>query len=173
MADPIDPAMAGGRPGTRSQLGLGLAIAAIVILADQLTKHWLVETMRQSGGRPIELTDFFAIVEVMNRGVSFGMFNSGDATLNGIVFSLVAAAIVAALLVWLRRVNEWLLALGLVIGGAIGNVADRVRLGAVVDFLDFHLGAWHFPAFNAADSAICVGVALMLIDGLLVRREKA
>jgi signal peptidase II len=62
-------------------------------------------------------------------------------------------------------------AIGLIIGGAIGNVIDRIRLGAVVDFLDFHIGTWHWPAFNVADSAICIGVAVMLLDGLLLRRE--
>jgi len=77
------------------------------------------------------------------------------------------------LIYWLSRVGSPLLAtaIGLIIGGAIGNVVDRVRLGAVVDFLDFHVGRWHWPAFNVADSAICVGVAVMLLDGLLLRRE--
>jgi len=89
------------------------------------------------------------------------------------LFSLVAAAIVAVLIYWLSRVESWLLAvaIGLVIGGAVGNVIDRLRFGAVVDFLDFHVGSWHWPAFNVADSAICVGVAVMLLDGLLLRRE--
>src|SRR6516162_8866871 len=74
---------------------------------------------------------------------------------------------------WLSRVESPLLAvaIGLVIGGAIGNVIDRICFGAVVDFLDFHVGSWHWPAFNVADSAICVGVAVMLLDGLLLRRE--
>jgi signal peptidase II len=79
---------------------------------------------------------------------------------------------VIALAVWLFRVRSALLAIaiGLVIGGAIGNVVDRLRLGAVVDFLYFHAGAWYWPAFNLADSAICLGVAAMLLDGLLLRR---
>src|SRR5260221_12834731 len=90
----------------------------------------------------------------------------------GIVFSLLAAVIVAILLVWLWRAPGTLLpaAIGLVVGGAIGNVIDRLRLGSVVDFLDFHLGGWHWPAFNLADAAICIGVGLMIIDGLLGRR---
>ena len=81
--------------------------------------------------------------------------------------------IVAGLVYWLRRVTSPLLAvaIGLIIGGAVGNVVDRIRLGAVVDFLDFHIGSWHWPAFNLADSAICVGVAAMLLDGLLLHRE--
>jgi signal peptidase II len=77
------------------------------------------------------------------------------------------------LIYWLSRVSSPFLAvaIGLIIGGAMGNVIDRLRLGAVVDFLDFHLGAAHWPAFNLADSAICIGVAAMLLDGLLLRRE--
>ena len=74
---------------------------------------------------------------------------------------------------WLSRVSSPLLAIaiGLIVGGAVGNVVDRIRHGAVVDFLDFHIGYWHWPAFNLADSAICLGVAMMLLDGLLLHRE--
>jgi signal peptidase II len=98
--------------------------------------------------------------------------NEGGA-LNALVLSVVAVAIVVVLLFWLSRVVSPLLAvaIGLIIGGAIGNIIDRIRLGAVVDFLDFHIGSWHWPAFNLADSAICIGVAAMLLDGLLRRRE--
>jgi signal peptidase II len=83
--------------------------------------------------------------------------------------------VVAGLMVWLWRTSSLLvgLALGLIAGGAVGNVIDRLRFGAVTDFLDFHWGEWHFPAFNLADSAITVGVGLLVIDGLLSRREKA
>jgi signal peptidase II len=153
---------------------LGLGVAALVVVLDQLTKLWVVDALQQRGGRFFEVADFFTVVLVWNRGVSFGKFKN-DAALNGVVFSLVAAAIVVALLIWLWRAADGLivLATGLVIGGAVGNVADRLRLGAVVDFLDFHLGAWHWPAFNVADAAICVGVGLMVIDGLLTRREAA
>ncbi len=81
---------------------------------------------------------------------------------------------VIGLVLWLRRTDQLLtgLGLGLVIGGAAGNVVDRIRFGAVVDFLDFHLAGYHWPAFNVADAAICVGAALMLADGLLVRRSQ-
>jgi signal peptidase II len=158
------------RPGRR-RLATGLALAALVVALDQATKWWVVQEMTARGGQPIELTPFLAIVLVHNRGVSFGMFNN-DAALNGIVFSALAAVIVAALLVWLWRAAGTIVVagIGLVIGGAIGNVIDRLRLGAVVDFLDFHLAGWHFPAFNVADSAITIGVGLMIVDGLLTRR---
>lgn len=151
----------------RRFLPLGLGIAAATILLDQLSKAWILATLGETGGRK-EIAPFFDLVLVWNHGVSFGLFNNG-ASLNAIIFSGMAAAIVLALLVWLSRAAKPLvaLAIGLVIGGAIGNVIDRLRLGAVVDFLDAHLGSWHWPAFNVADSAICVGVALMVIDGLL------
>ncbi|HZS82465.1 MAG TPA: signal peptidase II [Stellaceae bacterium] len=155
------------------RLAAGLVVAALVVALDQASKWWIVRAM--DGLAAIRLADFFNLVLVRNRGVSFGMFNNGGAPGGGLVFSVLAAAIVVALLVWLWRSAEgWIVpAIGLVVGGAIGNVIDRLRLGAVVDFLDFHLGAWHWPAFNVADSAICIGVALMLIDGLLRRREAA
>ena len=93
--------------------------------------------------------------------------------MNVLLFPLLAAVIVTMLILWLKRIESSFLAvaIGLVIGGAVGNVIDRLRLGAVVDFLDFYVGAWHWPAFNVADSAICLGVAAMLLDGLLLRRE--
>jgi signal peptidase II len=118
------------------------------------------------------VTSFFNLSLTYNRGISFGLFNGG-AGMGALVFSLAAAAIVAVLIYWLSRVSSPFLAvaIGLIIGGAMGNVIDRLRLGAVVDFLDFHLGAAHWPAFNLADSAICIGVAAMLLDGLLLRRE--
>jgi signal peptidase II len=89
-----------------------------------------------------------------------------------LVFVGVAAAIILLLVLWLRRVPTRFLALaiGFIIGGAIGNVIDRLRFGAVIDFLYFHAGAWYWPAFNLADSAICLGVAAMLLDGILSRR---
>jgi signal peptidase II len=154
----------------RRNVALGLALAAVVVVLDQLSKLWIVDSLTAS--RPLlHIAEFFDIVLVRNRGVSFGLFNN-DAAINGVAFSLLAAVIVAVLLVWLWRAPGTLLpaAIGLVIGGAIGNVIDRLRLGSVVDFLDLHLGAWHWPAFNLADAAICIGVGLMIIDGLLGRR---
>src|SRR4051812_40207043 len=100
------------------------------------------------------------------------MFNH-FAQFSAAVFSAAAAIIVVVLLYWLARARSGFLAvaIGLIIGGAIGNVIDRLRFGGVVDFLYFHLGSWYWPAFNLADSAICIGVAAMLLDGLLLRRD--
>jgi signal peptidase II len=151
----------------------GLATAIAVVVLDQLSKAGVLGFLTGNlPGQQQEISSFFNIVLIHNRGMSFGLFNSSG-RLNALLFSLVAAAIVAVLIYWLNRVDSSLLAvaIGLIIGGAIGNVIDRIRLGAVVDFLDFHVGSWHWPAFNVADSAICIGVAVMLLDGLLLRRE--
>lgn len=152
----------------------GLAVAALAALADQLSKIWVLDRFAERADAPpiLPVTSFLNLVLTWNRGMSFGLFNSGTA-LNSLVFSILAALIVSALLVWLSRVRETLLsiAIGLVVGGAAGNVVDRLWRGAVVDFLDFHVAGWHWFAFNLADAAICVGVGLMVIDGLLGRRE--
>jgi signal peptidase II len=155
-------------------LAPGLAVALAVVVLDQLSKGWILGFFagRPEAGHVFEITGFFNLVLTWNRGMSFGLFNN-DAAMNALVFTLVAAVIVGGLLVWLRRVQDTLLAfaIGLVIGGAIGNVIDRLWRGAVVDFLDFHVAGWHWFAFNLADAAICVGVGLLVIDSLLGRRE--
>jgi signal peptidase II len=154
-------------------LARGLAAAVVVAVLDQFSKAAILGFFAGQGfGARQKITPFFNLVLTYNRGMSFGLFNNG-AGMNALLFSLLAAAIVAVLVFWLSRVESPFLAvaIGLVIGGAIGNVIDRIRFGAVVDFLDFYIGSWHWPAFNIADSAICVGVAAMLLDGLLLRRE--
>ena len=154
-------------------LARGLATAAVVAILDQLSKAAVLAFFgwRVPGDRET-VTPFFNLALTYNRGISFGLFNGG-AGLNAVFFSLAAAAIIVVLVFWLSRVSSPFLAIaiGLIIGGAVGNVIDRIRLGAVVDFLDFHVGYLHWPAFNLADSAICIGVAAMLLDGLLLRRE--
>ena len=160
-----------------------VGLAAVIVVADQATK-WLVvagffgipfgNPRLFSGVRPVavEVTGFFNLVLVGNTGVSFGLFRSGGARWILVVLSL---AVVVALLVWLWRSRALLIQLGvgLVIGGALGNVMDRVRLGAVVDFLDFHAFQAHWPAFNLADSAIVVGVIALALDGVLGQAENS
>jgi signal peptidase II len=157
-------------------LGLGLAAAAVVAVLDQLTKGlvfgvfglaFLAPPPEPPRASPVELAGFFDLVTVWNYGVSFGLGNFGSRA-GSLAFTALAAVIVVALVVWLRRAERRIvaLALGLVIGGAAGNVVDRLRFGAVFDFLDFHVWGWHWPAFNLADSAITVGVALLLLDAL-------
>jgi lipoprotein signal peptidase len=153
-------------------LGRGLAVAASAAALDQLSKFALLQHFHEVGcGRQQEtITPFLDLVLTCNPGVSFGLLNRTG--VNSLIFSLAAALIIVVLVLWLSRVRASFLAvaIGLVIGGAIGNVVDRLRFGAVIDFLYFHAGSWYWPAFNLADSTICLGVAAMLLDGMLSRR---
>jgi signal peptidase II len=149
---------------------LALAAAAAVALLDQLSKWWIVERVMDPP-RALEVTGFFNLMLIYNRGISFGLLDS-EAALVPWVLSGLAVAIVIGLVVWLRHIEgRWPgVAVGLIVGGAVGNVIDRLRLGAVIDFLDLHWAGFHWPAFNLADSAITLGVALLLVDGLFGRR---
>lgn len=150
---------------------LALAAAAAVALVDQLSKWWIVERVMDPP-RALEVTGFFNLMLIYNRGVSFGLLDS-EAALLPWVLSGLAVAIVIGLVVWLRQIEgRWPgVAVGLIVGGAVGNVIDRLRLGAVIDFLDLHWAGFHWPAFNLADSAITLGVVLLLVDGLFGRRK--
>ncbi|MEX0759766.1 MAG: signal peptidase II [Tistlia sp.] len=143
-----------------------LALAAIVVLLDQLTK-WLILTEIMVPPRPIEVTGFFNIVLAFNRGVSFGLLAS-DYAWKPYLLAGLALVVVALLLYWLRSQRGWAptVAVGLIVGGAVGNIIDRFLHGAVVDFLDFHVAGWHWPAFNVADTGIVCGVGLLLADSL-------
>lgn len=145
---------------------MGALSFLLAVLFDQITKWWIV-TVVMSPPRRIPVLPFFDLVYVQNKGASFGIFANapGWASWALVVFAILISA---ALLIWMWRVNDRMLAiaLGLVAGGAIGNVIDRLRFGAVVDFLDFHAMGWHWPAFNLADTAITAGVVLLILDSL-------
>ncbi len=128
----------------------------------------LIEFLNGLNFEPVRLTGFFNIVMVWNRGVSFGMFNSGEEVTRWLLTAL-AVAVSIGLVVWLARVRTRLpaIAIGLVIGGALGNALDRVQYGAVADFFDFHVAGWSWPAFNIADAAITVGVLLLVLDAIM------
>ena len=150
-----------------------LVIATLII--DQVSKQLLLGYLLKVDTKMVPVIDgFFRLVVVMNSGVSFGILG-GDRALPAWVLSGVAIAVCMGLFVWLRRTDRPLTGwgIGLVIGGAIGNVIDRARWGAVFDFADFHVRQWHWPAFNVADSAIVVGVGLMLIDSLIGEKRRA
>jgi signal peptidase II len=151
----------------------GFAIAAALIAADQASKLYILDLLRQDDGsfRAIVLTPFLNIVLVWNRGVSFGLLDTDSTTLPW-VLAAVALLVAFVLGVWLwRTTRRWTgFALGLIIGGALGNAIDRLRFGAVVDFIDFHVGTWHWPAFNVADSAIVIGVGLLLFESVFEKR---
>lgn len=149
-------------------------LAAIGVFAlDRGSKWWILEIVMRPP-RPIEVTPFFNLVLGFNTGVSFGMFNT-DSMWNPLIFTGVALLIVAWLVRWLWRSQRpfTAVAIGLVIGGAIGNVYDRLLYPGVIDFLDFHAFGWHWPAFNVADSAIVGGALLLVGESLFASREKS
>ncbi|OHC61420.1 MAG: signal peptidase II [Rhodocyclales bacterium GWA2_65_19] len=149
-------------PSPSAILGRWLALAALVLVLDQASKAWVLASFRLM--ESLAVTSFFNLVLVFNSGAAFS-FLAGAGGWQKWFFVVLALAISLWLLNLLRKhAGERLLpmALALILGGAIGNVIDRLRFDAVVDFLDFHLAGYHWPAFNVADSAITVGVALML-----------
>ena len=152
--------------------GLGWGLALVVLVSDQISK-WLILGIFSDATRPyLEVTPFFNIVLAWNRGISFGMF--GDAGEHGdTVLIVLTLAIAVGLSVWLMRAETRLSALGLgaIIGGAIGNVIDRFRFGAVMDFLDLHVLGYHWPAFNVADSAIVIGAVMLMWESLFLSGE--
>ena len=154
---------------------LGLAMAALLLAADQASKWWVLEVLDLPGRGSLPLVAAgplgLDLTMVWNRGVTFGLL-SGDGPLNHIILALVAAAIAGFLLRWMAHAETRAIAaaLGAVVGGAIGNVIDRLRFGAVVDFVDAHVttasGGWHWYVFNIADAGIVCGVVVLLADAL-------
>jgi len=147
------------------------ALAAAVIVADQIVK-WIVLRNFAPGEQRV-VTDFFNMVLVFNKGAAFSLFAQAPGWQAPVLsaFAVIAAVVVSVFIV--RSPGRQLLCLGLalILGGAIGNVIDRLRFGQVVDFLDFHALGWHWPAFNVADSAISVGAVLLILEGF-IKREK-
>jgi len=145
---------------------LGLVVAAVVMLLDLYSKKIVFDFLDRSNleNHTFLVTGFFNLVKVLNKGVSFGMFN--NLTDGKYIILVVNLSILAVLLVWLYRNQIAYLAwaLSLIIGGALGNIIDRVRNDAVADFLDFHLFGYHWPSFNLADSAVFLGVVLLLLE---------
>ena len=141
----------------------GLAMALVVLGLDQLSKYWLLIWLADQGGW-IKLTSFFNLVTVWNRGISFGIFQSGE--IGRWLLVSFSSLVCLGLGIWLwRQTRLWpVFALAMLIGGALGNIIDRILRGAVADFFDFHVMGYHWPAFNFADSAITIGVAMLLYD---------
>ena len=143
-------------------------VAAAVLLADQVTKAIVQAAMMPH--ESIDLLPVFALTYVRNTGAAFGVLAAAPPGIRLPLFFVVTVVAVGALVSFLRRTSpdhRWLVgALGGILGGALGNLVCRVRYGEVIDFLDVHWGALHWPAFNVADSAITVGVAIVLLHGL-------
>jgi signal peptidase II len=149
---------------------LAALTAVAVLVLDQITK--VVALRRLQPGAPVPVIDgFFSLTLVMNPGLAFGMLSTTPEAWRWVVAALSIAALAVLGWIGIRMVaaGGWWAptALGLVFGGAVGNLIDRARFGAVVDFLDFYWKGWHWPAFNVADSAISVGVALLALHMLL------
>ena len=141
----------------------GFALAAFILAADQASKFWILEVLRLPSIGSIEVLPFFNLTMVWNRGVSFGLL-AADSEIGRWGLVILSGVISLVFAVWLLKVARWstVLALGLVIGGAIGNMIDRIRFGAVADFFDFgRIFPW---VFNVADSAITIGAILLAID---------
>ena len=154
-----------GNPGTSLRL---FATALIIIVADQVVKGVVASVLRL--GQSVDVFGtFFRMTRTENTGAAFGLFQGG-----GVWFIIISALASIAIIVFSREIARARrfeqIAFGLVLGGAVGNLIDRVRLGAVIDFLDFGVGRHRFPAFNVADSAITIGVTLIAVSFLFFKR---
>ncbi|MGE3303002.1 MAG: signal peptidase II [Hyphomonadaceae bacterium] len=157
----------------RAALTFGLAIAAAILLADQVSKWWILEVVRLQEKGVIELSPVFDLTFVRNFGVSFGLLRAGSDIERWGLMAL-STVIAGVFLWWMRTADRKLtiVALAMVVGGAVGNMIDRMRFGFVVDFLDF--SGLFFPwVFNVADSAITVGAALLVLDYLVHGESRA
>ena len=152
-----------------------LAIAGGVFMIDQTTKAWADRTLRPGAGKTV-IDGFLNLVYAENPGVAFSMLDDhGDAGRWGLsVVAIVAGALVLYFFWRTPRADDRILgSLALLLAGIVGNVVDRLRLGFVVDFIDVQFGSWHYPTFNVADMAICIGAGLMMIDLFLSKKHKA
>ena len=168
-------------------------VSIAIIALDQLSKWLVIEHIIRTkvmAGNPVDLISwlfdaparipyaeinilpFFNLVMVWNKGVSFGLFNQ-ETDYGPLVLIILSVLIIMFFCVWLFKTKSKFQALGiaLVIGGAFGNIIDRIRFGAVVDFLDFYINNYHWPAFNLADSCIVLGVALLILYSFIFEKE--
>ncbi|MGP8233385.1 MAG: signal peptidase II [Methylovirgula sp.] len=146
---------------------VGLLTALATLVLDQANKLWLIFGYGIAAHQPIRLTPFFDVVFLKNTGISYSLFTA-QSDFGRWALLLIAAVATACLMLWLWRTRLVLtgFALGLIIGGALGNAADRLAYGYVADFYHFHVGDFSWYVFNLADVAICIGVGLLLIEGL-------
>jgi signal peptidase II len=159
----------------RANRAIGLTVAALILVADQAIK-WVVTVPLQLQDRgKIELLPFFDLSWTENRGVSMGFLHADTDLMRWLLVGLTAAiALFVATWMWREKRRDDSLGLALVLGGALGNILDRVRFGYVVDFLDLHFGEVRpFLVFNVADAAITIGVLLLLVRALLMRDSKS
>jgi signal peptidase II len=151
---------------------LGLVIAVMALAADQLHKYWMIEVYRISEKEPVAVTSFLNLVMVWNPGISYGLFPAGSSSGRLLLVGISIAAVLA-LLIWMSNAGSRLVAagIGLIVGGAVGNLIDRLVYGAVADFFSFHYAGYYWYVFNIADVAITAGVIGLILDWLLAPRE--
>lgn len=152
-----------------------LLVLAVLGL-DQLTKYWIMATMHLYEVQEV-IPGLFNLVYVTNKGAAFSMFASIDSPVRHYFFISVnsLAAIGLTIAAFKMRAQQvfYVISFALIASGAVGNLVDRIRFGAVIDFLDFYIGSYHWPAFNVADSSICVGVAILFVLNILeIKNEK-
>lgn len=149
-------------------------ISGGIILLDQITKIWVQRTF-QLHESLVVVEGYFSLTYILNPGAAFGFFAGQGATFRMIFFGVVSIIALLLLAVFFRDTDEddtaALIAISLLFGGAIGNMIDRVRLGEVVDFLDFYIEQYHWPAFNIADSAITLGITLLMVHIFFQKKE--
>lgn len=147
------------------------SIAGVVLLLDQVTKFIVMRRIAMFEVITV-IPGFFNLTYVRNRGAAFGMFAGVPGIWRSVFFIIVTVIAVAAIVLLIRKTSERLLvaAFSLIAGGALGNLIDRVRWGEVVDFIDWYVRSYHWPTFNVADSAISVGVGLLVVDMLFTKK---
>ena len=152
----------------------GYLVAAAIFVVDQLVKLWIIAGIGLQAKGSINLLPVLSLTWVENRGVSMGLLQA-DGAKERWILTAVTALIAAGVAWWMRKETNRIdiLALALVLGGALGNIVDRVRFGYVVDFVHVHVGAWSFYVFNVADAAITIGVAILLLRALFERKPAA
>ncbi len=150
---------------------IGIITSALTIIIDQISKYFVSSHLLE-GLQYLNVSHYFSFVRAWNTGVSFSMF-SGNGAIGSFILSLIALIIVSCLFYWLKKEKSTFLqiSIGLIIGGALGNLIDRIRYGAVFDFLDFSVFDYHWPAFNIADSAICIGAAMIIFDNFFIKKR--
>jgi signal peptidase II len=160
-------------PERYSPARLGGLIGLVTLVLDQLSKLVLLHWVDIEQAQPIMINEFFDLVLVWNRGISYGLFQQESALGRGILLSISIISTFALLIWMLYTDDKWLgIGLGLLAGGAIGNAIDRAAYGAVVDFIHLHWQSWSWYVFNLADAAIVAGVGILMYDSLVGQRPK-
>lgn len=150
----------------------GIFLSIFIVALDQLHKWYMLDVVKIAEKKKIGVLPFFDLVMVWNKGISFGIGQSAESA--PLIFSIIALSISAGLLIWMYKCQSALLtfSLSLIIGGAIGNVIDRLRFHAVADFFDLHVAGYHWPAFNIADSAVFIGAVMLFIESFITTKAK-